>query len=712
MDERTLRTAAKPFIVERQLKVTLKPEKKIYEPGASAKVEINVTDQLGKPVQGEFSLALVDEALLSVYPESTPKILSFFQQDAYRHAEFRLQSTCAFGYRGKTTKIIKVFKNEQERLVREQQEGRKIAQLEEFSKRLMAENELENNAEESNEPAEMAQQTGQAFGAGTPGVFSNPTAGFTTLGPMTGLPIDGRNGGLRYEFQAKGQHDLSLTVTGMAKPQIVTIDAATKAGESLPFNIISSMGGAVFFKDPGEKDGQRARQEVAGAGYWLPAIVTDKKGKASVEVPMPEITTQWRLIARGCTVQTLVGEAKANVITRKDFFVNIKAPKAFQEGDSAGILARVHNLTDYEGPVDLTLKVYGGEDFQDTLIESTQRVQIKKEGNAEALFKSFEIPLKAALKIEVSTKAGDHTDTLARTVPVRPWGLEFADHGGGVASGDAGVVVELPPDRRDGSQWMTINVGPDLKRSVIDMALGGGVWAPEPKVLNRAFLCLPPYRAGGFAGSDLLAVTAALEFARKVNAPQADQERLVRRTRALVSSLVVSSHKDGGWVWKRRSGDSQWSVSAMSFWALAEAKKLGIPVHEETLKKGETYLKGMFTKVGANDNDAKALILFALSANGAAEFALANRLHRERNTLSAPALAYTAMTLVNLKREEFASELIDVLEKKMKSEKLSNNRSVISWGGASNAAWVNDRVETTALAALTIARRKVPPPRR
>ena len=338
-------------------------------------------------------------------------------------------------------------------------------------------------------------------------------------------------------------------------------------------------------------------------------------------------------------------------------------------------------------------------------------MQIKKEGNAEALFKSFEIPLKATLKIEVSAKAGDHTDTLARTVPVRPWGLEFADHGGGVASGDAGVVVELPPDRRDGSQWMTINVGPDLKRSVIDMALGGGVWAPEPKVLNRAFLCLPPYRAGGFAGSDLLAVTAALEFARKVNAPQADQERMIRRTRALVSSLVVSSHKDGGWVWKRRGGNSQWSVSAMSFWALAEAKKLGIPVHEETLKKGETYLKGMFTKVGANDNDAKALILFALSANGAAEFALANRLHRERNTLSAPALAYTAMTLVNLKREEFASELIDVLEKKMKSEKLSNNRSVISWGGASNAAWVNDRVETTALAALAMMKVRPASPR-
>ena len=155
----------------------------------------------------------------------------------------------------------------------------------------------------------------------------------------------------------------------LGAPGNVIISLSEKhAGELQRMNGLAvNIEGAVFFQNPGDKDGQRARQEVAGAGYWLPAIVTDKKGKASVEVPMPESTTQWRLIARGCTVQTLVGEAKANVITRKDFFVNIKAPKAFQEGDSAGILARVHNLTDYEGPVDLTLKIYSGEDFQDML---------------------------------------------------------------------------------------------------------------------------------------------------------------------------------------------------------------------------------------------------------------------------------------------------------------------------------------------------------
>ena len=67
MDGRELRVAHKPFIVERQLKVVVKPQKDTYAPGAKGKVDITVTDQLGKPVAAELSLALIDEALFAIF---------------------------------------------------------------------------------------------------------------------------------------------------------------------------------------------------------------------------------------------------------------------------------------------------------------------------------------------------------------------------------------------------------------------------------------------------------------------------------------------------------------------------------------------------------------------------------------------------------------------------------------------------------------------
>ena len=74
---------------------------------------------------------------------------------------------------------------------------------------------------------------------------------------------------------------------------------------------------------------------------------------------------------------------------------------------------------------------------------------------------------------------------------------------------------------------------------------------------------------------------------------------------------LVSQRKDGGWCWTRANSDSDWVVTAMSFWALCKAREQGIAFHPDALKKAQTFLKNMFTRVGANDNDAKATILHA-----------------------------------------------------------------------------------------------------
>ena len=60
----------------------------------------------------------------------------------------------------------------------------------------------------------------------------------------------------------------------------------------------------------------------------------------------------------------------------------------------------------------------------------------------------------------------------------------------------------------------------------------------------------------------------------------------------------------------------------------------------------------------------KAVILHALSTLGEADFAYANRLYRRRNQMTDAALAYTALTFVNLERLEIAGEIFNVLERR------------------------------------------------
>ena len=51
---------------EKQLSVTLTPDRAAYSPGDKATFSLEATDYTGKPVEAEFSLALVDKAVQSL----------------------------------------------------------------------------------------------------------------------------------------------------------------------------------------------------------------------------------------------------------------------------------------------------------------------------------------------------------------------------------------------------------------------------------------------------------------------------------------------------------------------------------------------------------------------------------------------------------------------------------------------------------------------
>jgi len=660
MDKQDLRTASKDFKVERELKVVVKPLKDVVRPGEEAQVELTVTDQLGKPVRAELSLALVDEALLAIYPDTTPKILDFFQKDARRQAELRAISTCGFRRQGITKRVVKAYLEEKERLARRERE------LKEMS------------AARSNVAPMDA--LGLAGPAGRPAPKK----------PMSRFRQDAKDregfsyGGGKKRAEAKGEK----------KPPGEPSEGKLDQRPSLLRSPLVKQGAA-----------QQPRREMPEAGRWFPAVVTDEAGKAVVTVPMPENTTQWRLTARGCSVQTLVGEAKANMITRKDFFVSIKAPNLLQEGDRIRVLARVHNLTDYEGPAELTLSITGGPEP----VELTAKATVKKHGNVEVLFDNAVVPPAMGLDLAVSAKAGDLQDALVKEVPIRPWGLEYAGHTGGTAKDDATVTVQLPAGQEYSSVWMTVAISPRLERVVLDLALNPGVPIVKPVPMkdrvSRTRFVLPPRPPvhGTFAGSELLAAVSGLAYAEAVQATEVPRNQLRERARSLISGIVVSQRKDGGWTWKGASAGSDLFVTSMTYWSLTEARKLGLAIDSNTVNRAKNFLLSIFRKVAAKDNDAKAVILHALSAGKSADFANANRLYRERNGLSAPALAYTALTFANLDRKEIAGELLAVLESRKKEEKVGP-KTHCRWDGSGSHAWLNDQTEATAVALLALAR--------
>jgi len=648
IDDRSLRETAQDFNVERELKVTLKPLKDAYLPGEEGKFEIAVTDQIGQPVEAELSLTLVNEALYPVWPDKTIPILEFFQKDARRFAEFHTGATCGFRDDGITRPVAKALSDEKNRLVLADEESKALESARGSLDRLMAQ-------------------------------------------PSLDAPGRQGAGGLRNREGGKDKEGYSVEEQVRYK-----IDSFGTSTGTLALNSTYPFGANLALGDLAAVKPASPRQEIRGEGRWLPSIITGANGKAEVAIKLPETTTAWRLTARGCGVETLVGQATANTLTRKDFFVELKTPSFLREGDELRAVARVHNLTDFTGKVPLTLRVLDAKDKSKVLATREKTVEIPAKGGAEATFDPFTIPNTLNVFFELSGTAGDQKDALELTVPVQPWGLPYVAHAGGVTEADTATVISLPEGREYSSAWMTLSVGPDVRTSVLDMALSH--YGP----LDDMARLMPP-SWGSHSSNELLAVSSALAYANSGNPDTIYQRQLSDRTRALVAELVSSQAANGSW----NSSITSDYTTARSFWALIAARNVGIAVHKDCTGKAAAFLLKQLEGLDANDNDSKAIILHALSTDKQADFAACNRLYRDRNSLGSATLAYLTRAFFNIDRKEIALELAGILEGKAKADP----GQPVVWESGYKTAWLNDTAETTALVLLALAESKPDSPR-
>ncbi|MFT4547437.1 MAG: tetratricopeptide (TPR) repeat protein, partial [Verrucomicrobiales bacterium] len=659
IDGRELRAASKRFNIRRELKVALEPSKETFAPGEKGKVEISVTDQLGKPVKAELAFALVNQALLDRYPDGTPDILTFFQEGATRFTEFNLVSTCGWSY----TALSK----------RAQGGGQNYAVVGNDIEQLFAINRFELNLNPS-----------------------NSILNFNCISAHENVFNNGR-----FDQQVETQ---TIIAEGDEETNVYYGQSQLKAAQTMfdglsqvemqngdPFaaGIQAGFGGGAggSFLYPTESDPPEvSNANVANAAtVWLSPITTGDDGKAIMDIQLPDSAGQWNLHAKGCTTETLVGQSSVKVITRKDFLVELRIPDTLQEGDTMSFIATVHNLTDFEGAAKLELQISGGAQPYKVANE----IAIKKDSSTEIVLGPYTVPFAEGLSYQLSGKAGSHSDEASGLVDVRPWGIEFADHAGGLTSTEAGFSLTLPEGKSYTGKKLHLTLSPSIEQTLIDLALERG-----SQLIGRAGCYLRPDPQT--PASALLAAVSALDYARARGASAEEIEHLSNRARTLVSGIVVTQLKDGSWFWNGLLGQPTLSATSANYWSLALAKNAGIPVHHQTFENAEKFFAGIFPRLDSGDAESKAILIHALSVTGRADFSAANRLYRERQNLSETALAYMAAAFIRMERPTFAEDLLKILDSKLVDKN--------SWSANSQHAILSDNFGTTAVALWSYAK--------
>ncbi len=677
--------ASADFELLRQLTVKVTPAKDIVRPGEKTSVEIEVLDQLGKPVSAEMSMAVVDQSIFDQFNSMVPRIDHFFMQDARRNIGFSTSSSCTFHYSGHTAQISTAV----------------LAEVTRYKQSL----EWEKSKGELREQLEGKVYAGPGDvsppGAGAPSSPAYPRAAGRAMEPS------------RNAFRL-GQAGEELEVAaGLALEQAWDSDAYNDAiglggGAGGKYGGRGGRGGGrrggsptdaymglegLGYLDAGlDFDDEEAMLRWANAGlaFWAPAVITDASGKATLEFTMPPRSTEWRLTARGTTKETLVGQAVSSLIARDDFFVQVQTPLALAEGDRPEFRVRVQNFTGDHGPVDVQLRL-SGDDYKHSLPGKVEFAE--GELQKEAVFVLREgLPNVGDLLLEVTARAGFGEEPVIATqlkkLKVQPWGIAVADARSGVLSSDTKFTLSLPKGRNV-NRALEISFGSQLQSMIIDAALD------RPLFYDRLYSrCLPNYSD---VASDLIGVCAALDWLNR-HPEQADRDsyqRLWQRGEGLVAHLSTSQAKDGAWDWSgTRRLTSSAETSARAMHALGMASEIGFAVTPSVIQKGVEFLRQKFTETSQDQLERKAIVSHALAWNDAGDFGALNRLHRLRNSLSPAALTYTGLALNKMNRKSMAKEVAAVLMPHISNQGLC---SVVG-----NQAWSRSPLETSALAALLL----------
>ena len=644
------------FTVQRKLVVKIDPAQTVFTPGETAEMGILVTDQRGRPVRTELSLAVVDAALYDRYPDPLPPLGIFFEQGARRVASMRTASSCAFRYQGATTQIDAAVLAEH--------------QLRELTRS------LEIRREDLSAGIAMMDLEKAAFGEEQTLAFARDKLSLDWSAPQTST---------------------------LAADELYALSALGYGGGGGAGGRFGNRAGERY-KDASGVRPSSARAQRAETAFWTPAVVTDEEGRATVTFPLPERSTRWRVLSKGVSANTILGEGESSFVTRAELFVELRHPGVLTEGDDPRFVARVHNLTGRSGQAQLRLTLGAGDDP----VTMTGTVTLSGDGVFEHVFTpNLSLAATDALRAEVRASATFEDDQFASTatldLPVRPWGLEHSVSESGRLTASVPVWLELPDEGSWRSRTLELYVGPGAEPLLVDEALGR---------VDRVFRegrdgasSIAPTQAD--AASELFGVCAVLDYLRGTGRLRAvESARLFDRASGLIARLVASQRDDGGWAWSGRNRASDPATSAFALAALGRAQANDLHVPPASRAKAIAFVENAFRQTDQSLDEMKAMLQWALALNDAADFGALNRLHRVRHSLSPAALAYTALALDAGDRAPMAAELAERLDAGELVEVLEERLGVARacWDTERNLAWNRSKLEMTAVALLALQR--------
>jgi hypothetical protein len=220
----------------------------------------------------------------------------------------------------------------------------------------------------------------------------------------------------------------------------------------------------------------RLRWDFPETMIFAPQIITDEHGNASLEVPVADSLTKWRVQSDAISATGGTSWAQTHLVVTQPLSVDLTLPTDVTSGDLLHVPAVISNHSDKEKVVDVALESVGativsvnGEAVHGRDAPATElRLAAKSVASVEFTLR-FDKPTTTNLKITARVAATHESDQVERLLSVLPEGRPVSFTASALIGDDGELDINVPDDALPG----TINSSLYLHRGPLAQMLEG-----------------------------------------------------------------------------------------------------------------------------------------------------------------------------------------------------------------------------------------------
>ena len=331
-------------------------------------------------------------------------------------------------------------------------------------------------------------------------------------------------------------------------------------------------------RSSGNEDDETIRQEFPDTAFWEASVKTDASGMATVEIPLPDTLTTWRLTGKAVTTDTLVGQATVDIVSSLPLLLRPVTPRFFTVGDVVQIGAIVNNNTESELETAVSVEM---PPFMPSQLND-QTVTVPANGQRLVTWE-LSIPDVSYLDFTFRVEGGEFSDATKQSFGVGPDRiLPVYRYTATDVVGTAGVLE----DAGRAVEAILIPETADLDQGNVTLTINGSLGGALLETVELPVLDILDESCASLAASVLLPHAALTEATNALEQPAPANNGIPEQA---IEIIQQAQNGDGGWGWCG-GGQSNDYLTADIMFALIRAQAAGFAVPADVLSRGADYL--------------------------------------------------------------------------------------------------------------------------